>query len=86
MPSSSAATERTFSTRGFIHRKLRNSLTNERASRLTYIKQNYTLMDLNLKGQLQEFKSSLGKPKNKKIIVKLKNQLLKFKKSKIKKC
>ena len=67
MPSSSAATERTFSTRGFIHRKLRNSLTNERASRLTYIKQNYTLMDLNLKGQLQEFKSSLGKPKNKKI-------------------
>ncbi|XP_065663070.1 uncharacterized protein LOC136085692 [Hydra vulgaris] len=67
MPSSSAATERTFSTRGFIHRKLQNSLTNERASRLTYIKQNYTLMDLNLKGQLQDFKNSFSKPKHKKI-------------------
>ena len=66
MPSTSAATERTFSIRGFIHKKLRNSLTNDRASRLTNIKQNYRLMNLNLKS-LQDLKKStfISKPKNK---------------------
>ncbi|CAI6370788.1 unnamed protein product [Macrosiphum euphorbiae] len=40
LPSSSAATERSFSTYSLIHTKKRNKLTNERAGKLLYIHQN----------------------------------------------
>nr|XP_022910916.1 uncharacterized protein LOC111421956 [Onthophagus taurus] len=45
LPSSTAATERTFSTYGFIHRQRRNRLTVERAGKLTYIAHNYNLLN-----------------------------------------
>jgi len=40
-PTSSAATERSFSTFGFIHNKRRNRLTTERAGKITYIAHNW---------------------------------------------
>lgn len=40
LPSSSAATDRSFSTYSLIHTKKRNKLTNERAGKLLYIHQN----------------------------------------------
>lgn len=44
-PVTSAATERTFSTFGWIHSKKRNRLTSERAAKLTYIAYNWKLMN-----------------------------------------
>lgn len=43
-PVTSAATERTFSTFGWIHSKKRNRLTSERAAKLTYLAYNWKLM------------------------------------------
>ncbi|XP_050306033.1 uncharacterized protein LOC126743113 [Anthonomus grandis grandis] len=43
MPATSAATERTFSSYGFIHSKTRNHLTTKRAGMLTYIHHNLKL-------------------------------------------
>ncbi|KAK9728734.1 hAT family C-terminal dimerization region [Popillia japonica] len=45
LPSSTAATERTFSTYGFIDRQRRNRLTVKRAGKLTYIAHNYNLLN-----------------------------------------
>lgn len=39
-PTTSAATERSFSTYGSVHTKLRNKLVNNRASKLVYLKRN----------------------------------------------
>ncbi|XP_050310949.1 uncharacterized protein LOC126746653 [Anthonomus grandis grandis] len=45
LPSSTAASERTFSTYGFIHRQRRNRLTVERAKKLTYVAHNYNSLN-----------------------------------------
>lgn len=45
MPASTASTERTFSTHGFIHSAKRNRLTVERAGKLAYIKHNHSLLN-----------------------------------------
>lgn len=44
-PVTSAATERTFSTFGWIHSKKRNRLSTERAAKLTYLSYNWKLMN-----------------------------------------
>jgi hypothetical protein len=41
MATSSAASERNFSTFGFIHSKLRNFLSNGKVEKLVFMKQNY---------------------------------------------
>jgi hAT family C-terminal dimerisation region len=41
LATSSAASERNFSTFGFVHSKLRNCLTAENVKKLVYIKTNY---------------------------------------------
>ncbi|XP_074100402.1 uncharacterized protein LOC141528314 [Cotesia typhae] len=43
LPATSAATERSFSTQGWIHSKKRNKLTNERVKKITYISYNMKL-------------------------------------------
>lgn len=43
MPTTSASTERSFSTHGYVHSKSRNRLSNERAAKLTFIQHNYNL-------------------------------------------
>lgn len=44
MPPTTAATERTFSTQGFIHSSKRNRLTTDRAAQLTFISYNLKIM------------------------------------------
>lgn len=44
MATSSAASERNFSTMGFIHSKLRNSLGTQSVEKLVYIKSNYPIL------------------------------------------
>ncbi|CAH2108391.1 unnamed protein product [Euphydryas editha] len=46
-PCTSAATERTFSTQGFIHSAKRNRLTSERAAKITFISHNWNLINNN---------------------------------------
>lgn len=45
MPPTTAATERTFSTQGFIHSPRRNRLTTDRAAKLTFISHNLKMMN-----------------------------------------
>lgn len=45
MPTSSASTERSFSTFGRVHGKLRNRLTTQRAVKLSFISHNYRLLN-----------------------------------------
>ncbi|GBC15128.1 zinc finger BED domain-containing protein 1-like [Rhizophagus irregularis DAOM 181602=DAOM 197198] len=47
-----AATERNFSTFGFIHNKIRNRLQNERVKKLVYIYGNLQLYEKGLKRKL----------------------------------
>lgn len=47
-PTTSAATERSFSTYGNIHTKKRNKLTCDRAGKITYISHNWKLLNNNL--------------------------------------
>lgn len=44
MPPTAAATERSFSTQGFIHSSKRNRLTTERAAKLTFISHNLKII------------------------------------------
>ena len=58
MSCSSAASERNFSTFGFIHTKLRNSLTDDRVMKLVYIKTNaLQLSDQLLKQHVEDIDS-----------------------------
>lgn len=65
MPPTSAATERSFSSQGFIHNKKRNRLTTERAAKLTYIHHNLNLLSndasRSLKTQVIEHKATNDK-------------------------
>lgn len=47
LPASSAASERSFSTHGFIHNKLRNRLDTERAAKIVYIAHNMKIKTFN---------------------------------------
>lgn len=49
LPATSAATERSFSTQGWIHSKKRNKLTNERVQKISYILYNMKLFGNNKK-------------------------------------
>ncbi|CAG5013786.1 unnamed protein product [Parnassius apollo] len=44
-PCTSAATERSFSTQGFIHSAKRNRLTSERAAKITFLSYNWNLLN-----------------------------------------
>lgn len=58
--STSAATERSFSTYGWIYNAKRNRLTVQRASQLTYIAHNLTLLNPTNKKKKQNKKRILG--------------------------
>jgi hypothetical protein len=53
MAASSAASERAFSTFGFVHSKLRNRLGGDKVEKLVYIKSNYTCFSV-LDGNIEE--------------------------------
>lgn len=54
-PATSAATERSFSTFGWIHDKKRNRLTAERAGKITYLSYNWKLLNRNNTEQKSTF-------------------------------
>ena len=58
MATFSAASERNFSTFGFIHSKLRNSLTYEHVKKLVYIKTNHNIITVACMGDDLEFDST----------------------------
>jgi len=47
MPPTTATTERSFSTQGFIHLSKQNRLTTERAAKLTFVSHNLKIMNRN---------------------------------------
>jgi len=57
MSTSSAASERNFSTFGFVHSKLRNSLSIESVDKLVFIKTNYRLFTDDTSLELEEIPS-----------------------------
>ena len=58
-PPSTAATERSFSTYGNVHTNKRNRLTNERAQKIVYVRQNLNIAERSSGSlQLQSFLGS----------------------------